>query len=153
MLMPSMFADDLFDEFMREFPFYDDRDERKAEKKLYGKRGKNLMKTDIKEFDNGFELEMDLPGFKKEEIQVSLEDGYLTVSAEKGLDEEDRERGTGRYIRRERYAGSCERPFYVGDEVKREDIKGEFKHGILKLFIPKKEARPAAEQKKYITIE
>ena len=87
MLMPSMFADDLFDEFMREFPFYDDRDERKAEKKLYGKRGKNLMKTDIKEFDNGFELEMDLPGFKKEEM---------------GLDEEDRERGTGRYIRRER---------------------------------------------------
>ena len=153
MLMPSIFADSLFDEFMKDFPFYDDRDERRTEKKVYGKRGKNLMKTDIKEFDNGFELEMDLPGFRKEEIQVSLEDGYLTVSAEKSLNEEGAAREGGRYIRRERYAGACERTFYVGEEVKQEDIKGEFKHGILKLFIPKKEAKPAVEQKKYITIE
>ena len=151
MLMPSIFGEDLFDSFMKEFPFYDNRDMKKAERKLYGHRGKNLMKTDIKETEAGFELEMDLPGFRKEEIKASVENGYLTVSASKGLNEEEKE--SGNYIRRERYAGSCERTFFVGEDITQEDIKGEFKHGILKLFIPKKEAKPAVEEKKYITIE
>ena len=148
-MLPSIFGENLFDDF------YDDGflNTFGSHNPLFGKHSKNMMKTDVRETDSTYEIDVDLPGFKKDEINVNLEDGYLTVSAEKGLDEEDRERGTGRYIRRERYAGSCERTFYVGDEVKREDIKGEFKHGILKLFIPKKEARPAAEQKKYITIE
>ena len=99
------------------------------------------------------ELEIDLSGFKKEEVRAELKDGYLTVSAAKGLDQDEQEKDTGRYIRRERYAGSCQRSFYVGDDVTEEDIKGEFKHGILKLFVPKKEAKPAVEQKKYIAIE
>lgn len=152
MLMPSIFGEDLFDSFMRDFPFFDDREERRLEKKLYGHHGKNLMKTDIKETDAGYELEMDLPGFAKEEIKVSLENGYLTVSAAKGLDQDEQEEKTGRYIRQERYAGACQRTFYVGEVVRDEDIKGEFKHGILKLFIPKKEAKPAVEEKKYIAI-
>ena len=148
MLMPSIFGEDMFDDFMRDFPFFDDRDEKRAERKLYGRRGKNLMKTDVKETDQGYELEMDLPGFAKDEIRVSLENGYMTISAAKGLDQDEKEKDSGRYIRRERYAGACQRSFYIG-----EDIKGEFKHGILKLFVPKKEAKPTVEQKKFITIE
>ena len=124
-----------------------------GEKKLYGRHGQNLMKTDIKEMEDGYELEMDLPGFKKEEISISLEDGNLTIQAAKGLDEDEKEKKTGRYIRRERYAGSCARSFYVGDDITEEDIKAEFKHGILKIFVPKKEAKPEVEQKKYIAIE
>ena len=151
MLMPSIFGEDLFDDFFG-FPF-DDKEMKKAEKKLYGRRGKNLMKTDIKETDSAYELEMDLPGFKKDEIKVSLENGYLTISAARGLDQDEQEKNTGRYIRRERYAGSCERTFYVGEDLTQEDLKAEFKHGILKLTIPKKEEQPAVEDKKYIAIE
>ncbi len=152
MLMPSIFGENLFDDLF-DFPFYDDRNENKIEKKLYGRHARNLMKTDIKELDNGYELEIDLPGFKKEEIHASLENGYLTISAAKGLDQDEQDKETGHYIRRERYAGSCERSFYVGDGVTQEDVKAEFKHGILKLFVPKKEAKPAVEQNKYIAIE
>ncbi len=152
MLMPSIFGENLFDDLF-DFPFYDDRNEQKVEKKLYGRHARNLMKTDIKEMDNGYQLIIDLPGFKKEEIHAALENGYLTISAAKGLDEDEQEKESGHYIRRERYAGACERSFYVGDSISQEDIKAEFKHGILKLFVPKKEARPAVEENKYITIE
>ena len=148
MLMPSIFNTNLFDDFF-EFPFYDD----KAEKKLYGHHAANLMKTDIQEHDDGYTLEMDLPGFKKDEIKVELNNGYMTISAAKGLDEDEKDKKSGKYIRRERYTGSCQRSFYVGEDVTEEDIKAEFKHGILKLFVPKKEAKPAVEQKKYISIE
>ena len=148
MLMPSIFNDNVFDDFF-EFPFYDD----KAEKKLYGHHAANLMKTDIQEHDDGYTLEMDLPGFKKEEIQIELNNGYMTISATKGLDEDEKDKKSGKYIRRERYTGSCQRSFYVGEDVTEEDIKAEFKHGILKLFVPKKEAKPAVEQKKYVSIE
>ena len=151
MLMPSIFGEDLFDDFMRDFPFYNDKDMKKMEKKLYGRRGRNMMKTDIKERDDSYELEMDLPGFKKDEVKVALENGYLTISAAKGLDEDEQEKKSGRYIRRERYAGACQRTFYVGEDVRQEDIKGEFKHGILKLTIPKKAAQ--VPEKKYIAIE
>ena len=146
--MPSIFNTNLFDDFF-DFPFYDDR----AEKKLYGHHAANLMKTDIQEHDDGYTLEMDLPGFKKEEIQIELNNGYMTISAAKGLDEDEKDKKSGKYIRRERYTGSCQRSFYVGEDVTEEDIKAEFKHGILKLFIPKKEAKPAVEQKKYVSIE
>ena len=151
MLMPSIFGEDLFDDFMRDFPLYNDKDRKKLEKKLYGRRGRNLMKTDIKETDGAYELEMDLPGFSKDEVKASLENGYLTISAAKGLDQDEQEKKTGKHIRRERYAGACERTFYVGEDVTQEDIKGEFKHGILKLTIPKKAAQ--VPEKKYIAIE
>lgn len=153
MLMPSIFGEDLFDDFMKDFPFFDDKEQKRLEKKLYGHHSKNLMKTDIRETDSGYMLEMDLPGFAKDEVKVSLEDGTLTVSAAKGLDKDEQDKKTGRYIRRERYAGACERSFYVGEEVTQDEIRGEFKHGILKIFIPKKEAKPAVETRKYITIE
>ena len=154
MLMPSIFGENLFDDFFGDFPFYyDDRAMKDAEKKLYGHKANHVMKTDIKEMNNGYELVVDLPGFKKEEISISLEDGNLTIQAAKGLDEDEKEKKSGRYIRRERYAGSCARSFYVGDDITEEDIKAEFKHGILKIFVPKKEAKPEVEQKKYIAIE
>ena len=152
MLMPSIFGENMFDEFFRD-PFFDSKDMKKLEKKLYGRRGKNLMKTDIRESDTGYELEMDLPGFRKDEIRASLRDGYLTISAAKGLDKDEQENTSGRYIRQERYAGACERSFYVGEDMTEDDIKGEFKHGILRLSISKKEAKPLAEEKKYISIE
>ena len=149
MLMPSIFGEDLFEDLF-DLPFYDDS---KVEKKLYGRHAKNLMKTDIKEMDNGYELIIDLPGFKKDEIKVSLDNGYLSIAAAKGLDQDEQEKDTGKYIRRERYAGSCERSFYVGEDITEEDIKGEFKHGILKLFVPKKEAKAAVPERKFIAIE
>ena len=151
MLVPSIFGKDMFDDFFG-FPFYDDKDFKKMEKKLYGHREKNLMKTDVKEHENGYVLEMDLPGFKKDEVKVALENGYLTVSAAKEAEKEQEKEG-GKYIRRERYSGACQRTFYIGEEVQQEDIKGEFKHGILKLAIPKKEQKPAVEEKRYISIE
>ena len=154
MLMPSVFGENLFDDFFNEFPFYyDDKAMKDTEKKLYGKRASHVMKTDIKEMDNGYQLVVDLPGFTKDEIKASLENGYLTISAEKGLDKDEQEKESGHYIRRERYAGACSRSFYVGEDVQQEDIKAEFKHGILKLFVPKKEAKPAVEEKKHIAIE
>ena len=153
MLMPSIFGENLFDDFFGDFPFYYDKDMKNVEKKLYGRKASHVMKTDIKETDNGYELVVDLPGFTKDEVQATLENGYLTISAEKGLDKEEKEKETGHYIRKERYAGACSRSFYVGDSVKQEDIKGEFKHGILKMFVPKKEAQPAVEENKYIAIE
>ena len=153
MLMPSIFGEDMFDEFMRDFPFFDENAGNKIEKKLYGRHAKNMMKTDIKELEGGYELEMDLPGFTKDEIIAELKDGYLTISASKGLDKDEQEKETGKYIRRERYAGACQRSFYVGEDVTEQDIKAEFKHGMLKLFVPKKEAKPAVETKKYVTIE
>ena len=150
MLMPSIFNDNLFDNFF-DFPFYDDRAERQAEKKLYGHRAANLMKTDIKETDSGFELEMDLPGFKKDEIGIELENGYLTVSAAKGLDKDEEDK-KGKYIRKERYAGAMQRSFYVGENLTQEDIKAKYENGILRLSVPKKEAKPV-ETKKTIAIE
>ena len=148
MLMPSIFNTNLFDDFF-DFPFYDDT---KAEKKLYGHHAANLMKTDVQETDNSYLLEMDLPGFTKDEVKVSLKDGYLTISAEKGLDE-DKEDKSAKYIRKERYAGACERSFYVGEDVEQNDIKGEFKHGILKLTIPKVQPHKEIDTTKYIELD
>ena len=150
MLMPSIFGEDMFDEFMRGFPFFDNSAESNVEKKLYGHNAKNVMKTDIKELEGGYELEIDLPGFTKEEVTAELKDGYLTISAAKGLDKDEQEKETGKYIRRERYAGNLSRSFYIGD-VKQEDVKAVFKNGILSITVPK-EDKKAKEEKKYITI-
>ena len=132
------------------FPFDDDFWGRKNP--LYGKNAKRMMKTDIRETDGSYELDVDLPGFKKDEIQASLENGYLTISAAKGLDKDEKDK-EGKYIRQERYAGAMSRSFYVGDEVTQDEIKAKYEDGILKLSIPKKEKKPAVEQDNHIAIE
>jgi len=152
MFMPTVFGNDLFDDFFNFFPYVDDKEFKNTEKKLYGKNADHIMKTDVKELDDTYELEMDLPGFKKEEIQISLEDGYMTINAVKGLDQDEKEKKTGKYIRRERYVGSCCRSFYVGENITEEDIQAEFKHGILKLTIPKKDPKKEIKEKKYVAI-
>lgn len=150
MLMPSIFGTNtLFDDFFDD-SFFNDKDMKNMEKKLYGHRAKNVMNTDVRETEDGYELEMDLPGFKKEEVTVELENGYITIRAQKSLDKD--EESKGKYIRRERYAGSCERSFYVGEALTQDDIKASFKHGILRLDIPKKEEKKV-ERNKYISIE
>ena len=152
MLMPSIFGENLFDDWFDEFPFYDfDKSMKNTEKKLYGKKAGRIMKTDIKEKKDGYELEMDLPGFKKDEISASLENGYLTISASKGLDK-DEEKKDGKYIRKERYAGAMSRSFFVGEDLTQEDIKAKYEDGILKLSVPKKEKAPVKGDK-YIAIE
>ena len=157
MLLPSIFGEDLFDDWM-DFPF-DDRFEKRLNKELYGRKnpvfGKNaarIMKTDVREKDDSYEVDIDLPGFKKEQIRIELENGYLTISAEKGLDKDEKEK-EGKYIRRERFSGSYSRTFYVGENVEQAEIKASFKHGILKLTIPKKEEKPEVESGNYISIE
>ena len=148
MMMPSIFGENLFDDDWMDFPFA--HDFWGGKNPLYGKRAKNMMKTDIREHDDGYEIDIDLPGFKKDEINVELDDGYLTISAEKSLDK-DEEKKHGRYIRRERYAGALQRSFYVGDALTQEDIKAKYEHGILKLSVPKKEAQ-AVESSSHIAI-
>ena len=148
MLMPSIFGEDLFDDLF-DLPFYDDS---KVEKKLYGRHAKNLMKTDIKEMDNGYELIIDLPGFKKDEIKVSLDNGYLSIAAAKGLDK-DEEQKDKKYVRRERYAGAMSRSFYVGEHVAVEDIHPKYENGILSFTVPKKEQKAVEEKNKFIAIE
>ena len=159
MLMPRLFNDefDLIDRSYQDHWFgFDDREFKNLEKKLYGHRAKNIMNTDIKESETGYEMEIDLPGFSKDEVTVELKDGYLTVRAAKGLDKDEakseKEAKKGNYIRRERYSGACQRSFYVGENLTQEDIKAKFKHGILTLSIPKKDAKEV-EQKNYISIE
>ena len=147
MLMPSIFGENLFDDDWFDF----DRDFWGKKNPLYGKNAKNIMKTDIREHDTGYELDVDLPGFKKDEINIELENGYLTISAAKGLDKDEQDK-KGKYIRKERYAGAMQRSFYVGDAVTEEDVKAKFEDGILKLSIPKKDAK-AVETKKTIAIE
>ena len=149
MLRPSIFGEDLFDEMMS-FPFGDEFFGKKNP--LYGKNAKNMMKTDVKELDDGYEVDIDLPGFKKEEVSVELKDGYLTVSAAKGLDKDEKDEKSGRYIRRERYAGSMSRTFYVGENVTQDEVKAKYENGILRLSVPKKEAK-AVTQNNYIAIE
>ena len=147
MLMPSIFGENLFDDDWFDF----DRDFWGKKNPLYGKNAKNIMKTDIREHDTGYELDVDLPGFKKDEINIELENGYLTISAAKGLDKDEQDK-KGKYIRKERYAGAMQRSFYVGDAVTEDDVKAKFEDGILKLSIPKKDAKEV-ETKKTIAIE
>ena len=148
MMMPSIFGENLFDDDWMNFPFEQDFWGKKNP--LYGKHAKNLMKTDVRETKNSYEVDVDLPGFKKDEIKLELDNGYLTISAAKGLDKDETDKETGKYIRRERYAGNLSRSFYIGD-VKQEDVKAAFKNGILSISVPK-EDKKAKEEKKYITI-
>ena len=151
MLYPSLFNDSLFDDFMDfDFPAFP-RDFYGADKKLYGKNAARVMKTDVHEHDDSFEVDIDLPGFKKDEIKLDLDNGYLSVCASKGLNEEEKNK-KGKVIRQERYTGSMQRSFYVGSTVTEEDIKAKFEDGVLKLNIPKKDAK-AVPEKKCIMIE
>ena len=135
-MLPSIFSENMFDDFFSD-PF--DREFFGAHNPLYGKHAKNMMKTDIHEKDNGYELAIELPGFKKDEINVDVSDGYLTIKAAKGLDKDENDK-KGRLIRRERYAGACSRTFYVGD-VKPEEVRCKYESGVLTVFIPKKDVR------------
>ena len=134
MLMSGLFGENLFDDFWG-FPSHELAN---IDKRLYGKNSDRLMKTDVQETENDYELEIDLPGFKKDQINVKLEEGYMTISASKGHDVEKKDRH-GKIIRQERFSGAMQRSFYVGDAVKTEDVKAKFEDGVLKLTIPKKE--------------
>ena len=144
MLMPSIFGEDLFDDFMDGFAF-------PTANWNYAKNTANVMKTDIKENDKGYELDVDLPGYKKEDVKAELKDGYLTISASNDNTKEEKDED-GKYIRKERYTGSVSRSFYVGKYVTEEDIHAKFENGILKLSVPKVDA-PKVEENKYISIE
>ena len=149
MLMPSIFGENLFDDSWMNFGFDDNFWGKKNP--LYGKHAQNMMKTDIREKDYSYELDVDLPGFKKDEIKVQLKDGYLTLSAAKGLDKDEQDQ-KGNYIRRERYAGTMSRSFYVGEDVTQEDIHAKYEDGILRLSVPKKVPKKV-ENTGYIAIE
>lgn len=141
MLLPRLFADEFFDDMMNDW----------SDHPMFGKHEKNWMKTDVVDNGSSYELDMDLPGFKKEDIKIELDQGYLTVSAAKSVDN-DKQDDKGNYIRRERRVGSCSRSFFVGDNMTQEDVKASFSDGILHLTLPKKDA-PQVENKKYISIE
>ena len=147
MLYPSIFHEDLFDDLLNlTMPDFGEVD-----RKLYGKHAARVMKTDVHEHEDHYEVDIDLPGFKKDEISLKLDGGYLTVSAAKGLDKDEKTKA-GKLIRQERYAGAMERSFFVGEDITEEDIKAKFENGVLQLNVIKKEARKLPE-KKLIQIE
>jgi HSP20 family molecular chaperone IbpA len=143
MLMPSIFGETLLDDFWG-FPMKDNY--------MRTANTNGLMQTDVEEKDNGYEITMNLPGFKKEDVKGEIKDGYLTVTASTNTNNDEKDKD-GKFIRRERYSGTCSRSFYVGEEVTQDDIKAKFKDGVLKVTVPKKEAKPAVEESKYIAIE
>ena len=146
MLMPSIFGENLFDDLFDDFV----KPARTAVR--YAVPSASVMKTDIKEMEDRFELDIDLPGYKKEDVHAELKDGYLTINAETKSDKDEKD-AEGKYSRRERYYGTCSRSFYVGDDVTEADIKAKFENGILKVVVPKIEAKPVVEEKKLIPIE
>ena len=147
-MLPSIFGENLFDDWFGfpAFPEFHDID-----RKLYGKHAHHEMKTDVHEHDDHYEIDIDLPGFQKDELTLNLENGYLTVGAAKGLDKEQKDK-KGKVIRQERYAGAMQRTFYVGEALTEEDIHAKYENGVLSLTIPKKET-PKVPEKKYIAIE
>ena len=144
-MLPSIYGENMLDDFFGT-SFFGGHDP------LFGKHGRNLMKTDIRETDDakGYRFAVDLPGFEKDEIHVDVKDGYLTVSAEKGLDKDEEDK-KGRILRQERYAGACSRSFYVGD-VKPEDVKSKYEHGDLTILVPKHYSKKLTSSSK-VTIE
>ena len=146
MLMTNFLGENLFDEFFGDFV----RPERRAVKCT--SPATSVMRTDVKENDEGYELHIDLPGYKKEDVKAELKDGNLTISASRNAESDEKD-DNGKYIRRERFYGNCSRSFYVGEVVDQTDIKAKFEDGILKVFVPKKEAKPEVEESRYIAIE
>lgn len=144
MLMPSLFGESLLDRFF-DMPVM-------SRPEGFGSPAKNVMHTDIKENDDSYEIAMDLPGFRKEDVQGEVKDGYLTINASTNTLNDTKD-DNGKYIRRERYSGSCSRSFYVGEQVTQEDIRARFEDGVLRIVVPKMEAKPAVEEKHFIAIE
>lgn len=144
MLMPSLFGENLLDDFF-DVPVV-------SRMRGFGSSTNNIMHTDVKETDYGYEIDMNLPGVKKEDVQAELKDGYLTVKAATNTSNETKD-DNGHYIRRERYSGSCSRSFFIGEQVTQEDIKAKFEDGVLKIVVPKKEEQPKVEESNYIAIE
>ena len=146
MLMPTLFRTNLFDDLLDDFA----KETKRAAQNIVSVTG--VMKTDIKEKDDCFELMIDLPGFAKEDVKAELKEGYLNISAERNSSDEEKDE-EGRFIRRERYSGTCSRSFYVGDDLKQEDIKAKFENGILMLTVPKKPEEPEEDEPQYISID
>lgn len=146
MLMPSIFGEDLFEDFFNDFT----RPSKNVVR--YNTPVSGVMKTDVRETESGYELDIDLPGYQKEDVQAKLQDGYMVITANRESEKEEEDQNKN-YIRRERYHGTCSRSFYVGEDIKQEDIKARFEDGILKIFVPKKEAQPQVEESKFIAIE
>lgn len=142
MMVPYMFHDALLDDwFQNDWDRDFDRMMQATDPRhMFGKRSANVMKTDVRETENGYDVFVDLPGFKKEDVKLDLQNGYLTISANRSNDHDEKD-NEGHYIRQERYTGSCARSFYVGEEIKPEDVKASFKDGILELSLPKAEAK------------
>lgn len=147
MLMPSIFGENLFDDI-----FDGDFFTPAAGSNRYSNANTAVMKTDVRENQDSFDIDIDLPGYKKDDVKAELKDGYMTITAEKNDSNEEKDK-KGNYIRRERFYGTCSRSFYVGDDVTEEDIKAKFEDGILKINVPKKEKKEEIPQKKYICIE
>ena len=143
-MLPSIFGESLFDDWM-DFPFRSLESD--VDHKLYGKNAARVMKTDLKEHDDGYELLVDLPGFKKDQIDLQLQNGYLTVSAAKGVEADDKDK-KGRIVHQERYTGSMTRSFYIGENVREEDVKASFEDGVLRLDFPKEKPMSLPEKKK-----
>lgn len=149
MMTPALFGENLLDDFFG-FPF-----SRNCVSPFFGESKKhtgNFMQTDVKEHDGGYTVSMNLPGFKKEDVKGELKDGYLTITASTDNEENEKD-DKGRFIRRERYSGTCSRSFYVGEDVTQEEIRAKFENGVLRLEIPKKEAKPVEEKSRFISIE
>ncbi len=151
-MMPDFFGENLFDDFFT--PNWDDEFDRSMSHALarhspFGKRARNLMRTDVKETDKDYQIAVDLPGFKKEDVKVNLKDGFLTIEAAKNENNSEKDQN-GRYIRQERYTGSCARSFYVGDELRPEDINAKFEDGILKLSLPHKGVKQLPENNEHL---
>ena len=142
-MLPSIFGESLFDDWMS-FPFRSLASD--VDHKLYGKNAAQVMKTDLKEHDDGYELSVDLPGFKKEQIELQLQNGYLTISAAKGIEEDGKDK-KGRLVHQERYTGSMTRSFYIGENVREEDVKAKFEDGVLTLDFPKEQPMNLPEKK------
>ena len=148
-MLPSIFGENLFDDFFADA--FGLMSANRTDEALYGKHARNMMKTDVRELDGSYELDIDLPGFKKDEINVELKDGYVTISAAKGLDKDETDKN-GKYIRQERYTGACSRSFYVGSSIQPEDISAKYEGGVLRLSVPKNVKKQLPE-KKIIAIE
>ena len=151
MFMPGIFGGSLFDDWMGDFG-WGVRALPEENKKPYEKRSSQLMKTDVIETESAYEVEIDLPGYKKEEVSARLEKGYLTIRAEKKAENEQKDEKTGKYLRRERYTGSVSRTFFAGEDVTQKDIKARFEDGVLKITINKVD-KPRIEENKYVSIE
>ena len=143
-MLPSIFGESLFDDWMS-FPFRGFESD--VDHKLYGKNAARVMKTDLKEHEDGYELSVDLPGFKKEQIELQLQNGYLTITASKGLEEDDKDK-KGRIVHQERYTGSMTRSFYIGENIREEDVKARFENGVLVLDFPREDSIRLPEKKR-----